>query len=328
MKLTKRIYISLTKFFPKSYVKYFESMMRYAGEHENVLLYLGSSLLLSFLVFIIALLYVYYYTPASVFIALLVAIMAFFFIQVVFYLAIYFKVESRIEQVESCLPDQLQLMANNIKSGMTPFHALTLSARKEFGALSEEILNATKQAWGVNSFTEALIDISRRIKSVMLERVLKLEASSLKTGGNLSSLLSDLANDIRETQALRKDLISKTRTYTAFILFTVLFGTPVLLSISVHFVEMLSSFTAMGGNIPDASGFDIGFIAGGSQISPVFLTNFSYVMLAITTLFASMLMGVITKGKATSGIRYYPPLQIAVLVIFIGARSAIGSILG
>jgi flagellar protein FlaJ len=220
-------------------------------------------------------------------------------------------------------------MSNNIKAGLTPFKALKLSARKEFGALSEEINNAINKSFGSNSFTKVLLEINTRIKSVMLERVLKLQASSISTGNNMAGLLDDLAKDIRETRMLRNDLVTKTKTYTAFILFTVLFGTPTLLSISIHFVTMISGFSAIGGSTSTAdAAFDVGFSSGAVAIQPAFLIIISFAMLILTALLASMLLGVIMKGKMTSGFKYAPALIIGVVVIFMFSRFVVSTFFG
>ncbi len=325
MKKKERIYLSLTKLLPKVYVKHFEGMMRYSGEEKNALFNLGASIVLSVLMAIITFFLLSTVGEFGVLESIGLAILAIGLIQLLFFLGVFFKVEKRVEEVEKALPDQLQLMSNNIKAGMTPYNALRLSARKEFGALSEEIEIATNKALGTDSFTAVLLDIRSRIKSSVLERVLKLITSSLKTGGKLSHLLYELTYDIRENQGLKRDLVSKTKTYTAFILFTVVFATPILLSISIHFVDMIEGFSGSMGGMPVDDDLGLGFISGGAPISPEFILGLGYVLLILTAIFASMLLGVINKGKAISGLSYAPPLMIVVLIIFIIARSLISS---
>jgi len=328
MKFKDRIYVSMTRFLPKGYLIYFEKIMRYSGDEENTIYHLGSSLLFSLLIGIIVGLITYYYTELLIPWVILLGMISFLIVQGLYYLIVYFRMEKRADLVEKSLPDQLQLMSNNIKSGMTPFNALKLSARKEFGPLSQEINDAINKTSGTSSFTEVLLDIKSRIRSIMLERVLKLEASSLKTGGNFSHLLNELADDIRETQTLRNDLVTKTKTYMAFILFTILFGTPLLLSISIQFVNLISGFSTMAGTGDVSAGFDIGFMSGGMVIHPDFLVSLSYIILLITTLLASLLLGVINKGKATSGFKYAPGLIIAAVVLFTLSRYLVGVFFG
>lgn len=327
MKLKGRFYMSLSKLLPRAYVKFFEQTMKYSGEEQNALYYLGSSVLFSLLILIIIIVGGYYYTTYPMHLVVLSAIGCFIVLQLLYYLVTFFKMERRVDQVESFLPDQLQLMSNNIKSGMTPFHALKNSAREDFGPLSEEILNAVNKALSSRSFTDALLDIKSRIKSVVLERVLKLEVSSFKRGTKLSILLNELADDIRHTRALRRELLTKTKTYTAFILFTVLLGTPVLLSISIHFVTMISGFSAIT-DVGSGQDFGLGFFSEDVGIEPDFLIKLSYVMLTLTTILASMLLGVFQKGKALSGLKYAPALIVAAFIIFTAARYFITNFFG
>ncbi len=329
MEIKDRFYISLAKLIPKPYYNSFKEMTIFAGEENNTALYLGATTILSILIAVITILYTRYYTALSSIVIILLGLASFGMVHLLNYLLIYFKVEKRIEHVEKVLPDQLQLMSNNIKAGLTPFNALKLSARKEFGALSEEINNAINKSFGSNSFVKVLLEINSKIKSVMLERVLKLQASSLTTGNNMANLLDDLAKDIRETRMLRNDLVTKTKTYTAFILFTVLFGTPTLLSISIHFVTMISGFSAVSGAAPVTNAaFDVGFSSGAVAIQPAFLIMISYVMLVVTAVLASMLLGVIMKGKMTSGFKYAPALVAGVIAIFMFSRFFVSTFFG
>ena len=94
------------------------------------------------------------------------------------YLLIYFKVADRTKRVEDSLPDALHLIAANLRAGMTPFQAMKVSARKEFGPLKEEIEYATTKALGTESFSKALLNMNNRIKSSILERSMKLFTTS------------------------------------------------------------------------------------------------------------------------------------------------------
>jgi pilus assembly protein TadC len=323
MELKERLYISLSKLAPRGYIEFYKKMLTYAGNEENVYSKLGSSVLLSIIFAVIPVLYIMFLTSLNWIFAIPIAILSVILIQVVFYLITYLTVEKRSEKVEKILPDMMQIIANNVKSGMTPHQALSASAREEFEPLSSEIKNAVKEGTGVKSFTTALLDIRKRIKSVMLERVLKLLSSSFKTGGNLSILLNDIANDIRETQALKKDMQTKTKTYMAFILFTVIFGTPLLLAISIHFVGVVSEFSEIQSlSSEQSASFDLG-IGGGAAIDPGYLSMLAYILLGMTTLLASLLLGVINKGKATSGIRFFLPLMFIVFLLFTGFRYAV-----
>jgi Flp pilus assembly protein TadB len=229
-----------------------------------------------------------------------------------FYFMVYFKMVGRTSNVEKYLPDVLQLVAANVRSGMTPFQALKFSAREEFGELKTEIEHATTKALGTESFSDALSKISGRINSLMLDRVMKLFVSSLRSGGQMAKILQEMAKDISETRALRRELVTNTKTYSMFIFFVVLAGTPFLLVISIRFLEMI---TAIQSNVGDV-GFGMGFLMGDITISPAFLMVVSVVMLLVTSLSAASLMGVIKEGKIKYGFKYFPMLAILTLIAF------------
>ncbi|MBW2971009.1 type II secretion system F family protein, partial [Candidatus Woesearchaeota archaeon] len=241
MRIFERIYINSAKPLPKNYREGFKKLMMYAGIRDESDIYLGKAVLLGLLAAAIVI-----QSPKAVFglykpVYIIAAVLAFLFVQIIAYLRIFFKAEERSKKVENALPDAFQLIAANLRSGMTPFKALKQAAHENLGPLQEEITYATSRALGTEYFSETLLRISDRIKSDLLERSLHLFTTAMRSGGNLAQVLEELATDISETQALKRELRTSTKTYTAFIMFTIIFGTPLLLAISVNFVKMISA---------------------------------------------------------------------------------------
>lgn len=234
----------------------------------------------------------------------------------ILYFVLYFRAESRKERIERYLPDMLHLISANIRSGMTPFSALRLAARDEFGDLKKEIEKATVKAMGTGSFSEALLSVNASIKSNILERALRIFISSLKSGGKIGIILHDIARDISENRALQKELETNTKTYTMFILFIVVFGTPFLLTVSLNFLAQITALQANTGSV----GFGMGFLMGNVQVSTEFMFMLSIIMLIVTSFSASSLIGVIKKGRVKHGIKYFPFIAILCIVIFFAAN--------
>jgi pilus assembly protein TadC len=246
------------------------------------------------------------------------SILTFIGVEIMTYLLLYFKVEDRTKRVERVLPDMLQLLSSNIRVGMTPFQALKLAARKEFGPLEEEIRHATARSLGTESFAQTLLGMSKRIKSDMLERAMKLFGTAMHSGGHLAPLLEELAKDIGETQALKKELVTNTKTYSSFIMFTIVVGTPLLLAISIHFITVITGLQAQTSTA--TASFGLGFLGGKVAITVDFLIKVSIVMLTLTGLLAGMLLGVITEGKAKFGLKYAPIIIGGSLIAFVILR--------
>lgn len=316
------LYSVLSTFYPVSYKKHFEQMLVYAGDSVGVRYWLGSGLLLSLLVFGIFLLY-----PLAVFRSfqwwfVLYGVLGFFAMQFLLYLLIYFKVEKRKERVEKALPDFLQLMAANLRAGMTPFQALRLSLRDEFGPLKEELQVAMNRALGTDNFTQVLLQTRERIPSPLFERTMELLTSSLRAGGKLSSLLEDLAKDVIETRTLRKELLTSTRTYGMFVLFTILLGAPLLFAISTYFLGVMISLQASTGVAANSS------LVGEILITQDFFTLVACIFLVLTSFLACVLIGVIRTGEYFYGLRYAPFVASGALLFFYLFRILIGSFLG
>ncbi len=320
--MKKHAYYFFSTLYPRSYRNSFEKLLIYGGDTFGVRYWLGSGFILSFLVFLIFILYPLSLHHSFSWLFLFFGFLGFFLIQFFVYLFAYFKCEERKEKVEQALPDFLQLMASNVRAGMTPFQAMRLSLRDEFGPLKEELQYATTRALGTESFTLVLLQIKERVPSELFHRTLELLASSLKAGGKLSQLLEDLAREVIEVRTLRAELISSTRTYSMFVLFTVLLGAPLLFSISAHFLAVMTSLQASTGVASDST------LVGTIGITVPFFVHIAYIFLILTSILASALIGVIKTGNYLYGLRYAPFVAVGSVLLFIGFRSLVSGFLG
>jgi Flp pilus assembly protein TadB len=312
----------MTNIMPKKYVESISKMARFAGEEKNIRQWLGSIVLLGVILIVISIFLPFAMYGSYSFKYLPFGIAGLFLCAFLGYALLYFKVQARVDEAENYLPDVLQLIAVNLRAGLTPFAAIKIAGRGEFGCLADELRQSTTKALGLESFSQSLLCIKDKIDSPVVERVMKLISTSLMTGGHLAGLLEELSNDIRSTQGLKREMITKTKTYTAFILFTILFGTPVLLAISIHFVTMITVMTTQN-DMSGSAQFDLGFMSQGMTITPSFLIMLSVIMLSVTCLLASMLMGVINKGNMKYGLKYAPFLIPAGILMFTLARFAV-----
>lgn len=180
-----------------------------------------------------------------VFVAI-VALVAFGVAWVIVYSFLNLMADKRTDEVEGALPDVLQIVSANISAGMTPYNALWVSARKEFGALAEEIKIAQKETLGGMPFAESLTDMSFRVRSNILQRTIRLLIQGMKAGGALPNILQGIATDIRQMRLLQKEMAANTMSYTLFILFGMLLGAPLLFSVSIQFVDIINKFQPEG----------------------------------------------------------------------------------
>ncbi|MFA6329253.1 MAG: type II secretion system F family protein [Candidatus Micrarchaeia archaeon] len=242
-----------------------------------------------------------------------------------FYLVIYYSIVSRSEQVERVLPEFLLMIAANLRAGMTPFNAFRRSATAELGPLEKEIQIAAVKAGSSQSLAEALSSINERIDSEILERTITLFEKSVRSGGQLAELLTAISEEVRRNQELKAELITSTRSYTMFLFFIILIVSPCLLAVSAQFLDIYSGIKGQFSG-EAIEGYSLPFFSGQVVINSEYAIFISYMSLIGTAFFASVLMGVISRGKILYGVKYFPLLAIGSIIVFQIARSVTSGI--
>jgi len=235
--------------------------------------------------------------------------------------------DQRAKQVEKILPDVLLLISSNLRSGLTPEESFVLSARQEFGFFAEKIKLAGKKLAIGSNIHDALLSMKHDIDSKLFEQTLKLILEGLDSGGEMAILLESTANDIRETEALRKEVRSMIFVYALFIFIAACIIAPVLYAVSIQLASVLSRLsTSMGADVIQQAAPAL--TLSGIDISPKFLETFAYVNLTISTIFASLIIALINKGNEKYGLRYIPFCVGIALIIFYIGRLLLASFFG
>ena len=314
---------SFSSFVPKSARDYFSRMLSVSGTDADVQDWTGRKALLSIvvsvivffvLVFAFSSLVRFFDSLTLLVVSVLCAILAYFASLEFSKLLLFYKVEARARSVENVLPDFLLLTANNIRSGVTPFSAFRQSARPEFGVLSEEVKVAAAKSLGTQSFEKALRQLSESVDSRMLKDTVGLFAQSLRSGSQLAKLLENSALDLRKIQELRKELVTSVKTYVLFVAFVALIATPLLLAISIQFLSMLQGVQA--GESVSGTVSQFSFLSPKIGIDAAFMQNLALLLLSGNALLAGLLLGVLNRGKARHGLKYFPLLLVASIAAF------------
>jgi flagellar protein FlaJ len=332
--MMQSIYKAIAGMIPKSYKKKLEVLLSYAGIDEDVSSWLGSRLFISLIIALLGASIPYILESLKLLptdieaknLSLTFAVIFFLTSLIFSYMHLYYTIEERRKRVETILPDFLLLVAANMRAGMTPISAFTASSRPEFGPLEDEIKIATSKSLGTESIVNVFNDLSNRINSKILKRTVSLFTSGLISGGHLARLLETTAIDIRETQELKKEFASSTKMYTIFIIFIIVIGIPLLLSISIQFLIMLSDIKSKAGPLY-LQEFGKEFLMPGGTLDPTFVNQMGYLILGGTAFFVSILVGIINEGKFVYGIKYFIPLLLSSFVVFIILRTVVSGLL-
>lgn len=313
------IYTSVTRFLPKDIRQKFSQLLVYAGIKLEPRRFLGFILVFGLIFSIISgyiLNLLKILSPIPGFIA------SFILVELSFYFWVILSIDAKAKFTEEVLPDALQLMSSNIRAGLTTDKALLLAARPEFGPLADEIKRIGKETMTGGDLSVALMRTTKRIKSENLKKTIDLIANSIKSGGKLADLLDQTANDLREQQMVQKEISAGVLMYAMFIFIAIGMGAPLLFSMSLFLVRILVKMgTTIGAELPaDTGDIEIPISMSGSGITSEFMEMFAIISLIVSSVFGSMIIGLILKGNARSGVKYLLILlPMSIVLFFLGS---------
>jgi len=253
-------------------------------------------------------------------------IITFFVFQIFFYFRLSLKASSRIKKMETNFPEVISLMSSNLRAGMTIDTSFLLSARPEFYPLDKEILDAGKEISTGKDIVFALRSMSKRIDSEKISKVILLIISGLKAGGNISDLLEETAKNMREKEVIEKKTASTTLMYVIFIFFAVSVGAPALFGLSSVLVEIVINLAS---KMPDLSGVqtNMPFTFSKVSISLGFVIYFSLLFIVVTDFISCFVIGLVSKGEAKAGLKFFVPILTISLALFFAIREVLAGIL-
>jgi len=326
------LYRRIASLFPSAVVDAYKRELRYVGIQVSEKRFVGFIVLFGIGIAIAIAVNLWLFLNISPIISFVVAF-------VMFAGGVYFWLSSTADKegkaAEKILPDVLELIASNIKAGLTTERALFASARPEFGIVSEELKEASKQIMSGVRMEDALIQMPTKIKSRTLERSIWLLVQGIKSGGAIADLLLQLGEDLREDNAMKEEIASNVSMYVMLIFAAALFGAPLLFGISSLIVgilvEQTSNISISPSDMEGYSGMSqVGSFIGVPTVNLTesFIVTFSLITLSITATFAALTTGAMAAGSEKEGVKYIPFLLIVAIGFFIFIRTALGGMLG
>jgi len=305
--------MNILKFYPLVLRRKYEKYLRfYKGEVQK---YVTNAFVFS-LIFAVITAVLFYFLKIN---AIVVFFVAFILLQVFFYFKAMLIASAKIKKMETLFPDVIQLMASNLRAGMTVDKSFLLSARPEFDPLDDEILRAGREIATGKEMSYALISISKRIESEKINRTIKLIISGLKAGGNISMLLEQTANNMREKEFIERRAQSSILMYVIFIFFAAAVGAPVLFGLSTVLVQIMIDILE---SVPlaEISMMNIPFAFTRISVNPTFILYFAIIFLIAIDIISSLVIGLVNRGDEKYGLRYLVPLLTLSVGIFLIIR--------
>jgi len=120
------------------------------------------------------------------------------------------KANARALKVDRALPFALRQISTQVRAGVTFHKAIISVAGAGYGVLSDEFKKLLSDLERGLSTEEALVRLARRTRSKSLKRAVTQIVRSFKTGGNLSDIINDIAQDVSfETRMKIRDFTEK-----------------------------------------------------------------------------------------------------------------------
>ena len=312
----------ITNWFPKKFRSNFNSLVIYSRLNFNKEKFLGFFAVMSLTIAILLSFIIAFLFDVGFF---LVFLITFFVIEIGSYFALSLKADSVGKAVEDILPDALQLMTSNLRAGLTTDKALLLAARPEFGALSFELDRIGRILALGGNISEALLDMSKRIKSEKFRKSILLIVSGLESGGEITDLLDQVANNLRQERFVDEKIRTNVLMYVIFIFVAIGVGAPMLFGLSSFLISVLQENLA-NIEIPENTNVPITFSK--ITLSSSYIVTFSVISLVTSAILGSLVLGLIKNGKEKKGVKLIPVLVILSLFVFFLARFLIKTLLG
>ena len=128
--------------------------------------------------------------------ALGLGFVAFFYTVIIFLMMPKSKASARAEALNVELPFALRHMGTELRAGIGLYKTLQTIASADYGVLSEEFARTINEIEEGTDTKDALKNFSLRTQSKPLKNALNHIVRALKTGGNLSEIMADIAEDV------------------------------------------------------------------------------------------------------------------------------------
>lgn len=326
------LYQRIASLIPTSIIDAFKRELRYVGIQVGEKRFVGFVALFGLGIAIAAAVNFYLFFKLSPLVSFVLAF-------ILFAGGVYYWLSQTAERegkaAERALPDVLELIASNIKAGLTTERALFASARPEFGVISLELRDASKEIMSGERLENALTQLPKKIKSKILERSVWLLVQGIKSGGEIAGLLIQLGSDLREENAMKDEIAANISLYVLLIFAAAIIGAPLLFGISSLIVGVLVEQTSNIAITPEqmeeySSMSSIGRFMGlpTVNITESFVVVFSVMSLIVTSIFAALTTGAMAAGSEKDGVKYIPVILIGSLGLFFLIRTVLGGLLG
>jgi len=172
----------------------YSANMKYSAKQWLALTTITS--LIAFIVVLIIMLLLVPFSPIPIELAVGIAFFAFFFAIALMGLVPKQRAQARGKAISRELPFALRHIATQLSAGIGLYRTLQTVASADYGELSEEFSRTITEIEEGTDTQLALRHLALRTQSPALRNALMHTIRALKTGGNLSNIMNEIADDV------------------------------------------------------------------------------------------------------------------------------------
>lgn len=196
------------------------------------------------------------------------------------------------KEFEKDLPDFLDNLVSNLKGGYVLEKALVKSVREDQKALMKEVTLINEKVMAGTPVIDALFDLRQRFNSPIVSRTFFLIVEGLKGGGNMTTPLERISNNLKKIYLLGDEVKSNVGGFTVIIKAIGGFLSPALFALAITLLVFIGDLLVLlsegEGQIVNVSELPEEFIS--------YLVIFSYSMIVLVSIFSNLIIAQL-KGE-------------------------------
>ena len=206
-------------------------------------------------------------------------------------------------EIEKALPDFIDNLISSIKGGMLFEKAILISPENNQKILTKEMMQInTKMILG-SSIVDAIDDFREKYESSeIISRTFLLINEGLKEGADMVLILNTLSTNLKKIYGLDEEIKASISGFSFIVRVLTVFVAPILFSLSVTLLTFISELFIV---LTEA---DASFL--GNMIIPdeffIYLENFSLAMIALVSIFSSLIISSIRREGRIESLKYIP----------------------
>ena len=205
--------------------------------------------------------------------------------------------EKRAQEIERTAPDFLRQLSSMLQVGLSFENAMEDMSQYGEGPLYDEMRRTIIEIRMGRNFDDAWRAMAKRLKSKELERIFGIILDGRKSGSSISTVLSDVSDDLRDLMALKRERKSAVMMSVMFLLISTVVATPFA-------IGMVSVYS--------------GFMQSYGMESEIIITApiAGEIYLIIHSVLVAFIISIIMYGEVKKGIKFSLPLAAASFGIF------------